>query len=87
MSDSFDIKDLTLAEQGRFRIQWAAKEMPVLDLIEERFRKERPLAGMRLSACLHVTSETANLMRVLLLMSCSAPPILFRPRTMLPLPW
>jgi len=65
MSDSFDIKDLTLAEQGRFRIQWAAKEMPVLDLIEERFRKERPLAGMRLSACLHVTSETANLMRVL----------------------
>jgi adenosylhomocysteinase len=65
MSDSFDIKDLTLAEQGRFRIQWAAKEMPVLDLIEERFRKERPLAGLRVSACLHVTSETANLMRVL----------------------
>ncbi|HUW08428.1 MAG TPA: adenosylhomocysteinase [Anaerolineae bacterium] len=65
MSDSFDIKDLTLAEQGRFHIQWAAKEMPVLDLIEERFRKERPLAGLRVSACLHVTSETANLMRVL----------------------
>jgi adenosylhomocysteinase len=56
---------MNLAEEGRFRIQWAAKEMPVLDLIEDRFREERPLAGMRLSACLHVTSETANLMRVL----------------------
>ncbi|MBC8448488.1 MAG: adenosylhomocysteinase, partial [Chloroflexi bacterium] len=53
------------AEQGRFRIQWAAREMPVLHLIEERFRQERPLAGLRLSACLHVTTETANLMRVL----------------------
>ena len=65
MSENFDIKDISLAEQGRFRIQWAAKEMPVLALLEERFRKERPLAGLRLSACLHVTSETANLMRVL----------------------
>jgi len=65
VSENFDIKDISLAEQGRFRIQWAAKEMPVLALLEERFRKERPLAGLRLSACLHVTSETANLMRVL----------------------
>ena len=65
MSENFDIKDIDLAEQGRFRIQWAAREMPVLALLEERFRKERPLAGLRLSACLHVTSETANLMRVL----------------------
>ena len=65
MSDNFDIKDIDLAEQGRFRIQWAAREMPVLALLEERFRKERPLAGLRLSACLHVTSETANLMHVL----------------------
>jgi len=65
VSENFDIKDIDLAEQGRFRIQWAAREMPVLALLEERFRKERPLAGLRLSACLHVTSETANLMRVL----------------------
>ena len=65
MSENFDIKDIDLAEQGRFRIQWAAREMPVLALLEERFRKERPLAGLRLSACLHVTTETANLMHVL----------------------
>ena len=65
MSENFDIKDIDLAEQGRFRIQWAAREMPVLALLEERFRKERPLAGLRLSACLHVTTETANLMHML----------------------
>jgi len=65
VSENFDIKDIDLAEQGRFRIQWAAREMPVLALLEERFRKERPLAGLRLSACLHVTTETANLMHVL----------------------
>ena len=65
MSENFDIKDIHLAEQGLFRIRWAAKEMPVLALLEERFRQERPLAGLRLSACLHVTTETANLMRVL----------------------
>jgi adenosylhomocysteinase len=65
VSKNFDIKDIDLAEQGRFRIQWAAREMPVLALLEERFRKERPLAGLRLSACLHVTTETANLMHVL----------------------
>ena len=65
MSQNYDIKDVHLAEKGRYRMQWAAREMPVLDLIEQRFAKERPLAGLRVSACLHVTSETANLMRVL----------------------
>ena len=62
---SFDIKDLNLADMGRNRINWAENEMPVLRLIRERFEKERPLAGLRVSACLHVTSETANLMRTL----------------------
>jgi adenosylhomocysteinase len=62
---NYDIKDLSLAEQGRFRMQWAAREMPVLNLLEERFAKSRPLDGLRVSACLHVTAETGNLMRVL----------------------
>jgi len=61
----YDVKDLGLAEMGRKRISWAEKEMPVLRLIRERFEKERPLAGIKVSACLHVTSETANLMRTL----------------------
>ena len=61
----FDIKDSSLAEGGRRRIEWAEREMPVLRLIRERFTKERPLAGVRVSACLHVTTETANLMRTL----------------------
>jgi adenosylhomocysteinase len=65
VSQNYDIKDIRLAEKGRYRMQWAAREMPVLDLIEQRFAVERPLAGLRVSACLHVTSETANLMRVL----------------------
>ncbi len=65
MTRNYDIKDLDLAEKGRYRMQWAAKEMPVLDLIEARFRQEQPLRGLRMAACLHVTSETANLMRVL----------------------
>jgi len=56
-----DVKDLSLAEEGARRIEWAAREMPVLRLIQERFRTERPLAGNRISACLHVTTETANL--------------------------
>ena len=63
--DIYDIKDPTLAEGGRRRIEWAEREMPVLRLIKERFEKERPLNGLRVSACLHVTSETANLMRTL----------------------
>ncbi|MCD6520974.1 MAG: adenosylhomocysteinase [Anaerolineae bacterium] len=61
----YDIKDPSLAEQGLLRIEWAEREMPVLRLIRERFRKEKPLQGVRLGACLHVTSETANLMRTL----------------------
>jgi adenosylhomocysteinase len=56
-----DVKDLTLAEQGKRRIEWANQHMPVLQLIRKRFIKEQPLKGVRLSACLHVTSETANL--------------------------
>jgi len=56
-----DIKDIALAEQGKRRIEWANQHMPVLQLIRKRFIKEQPLKGVRLSACLHVTSETANL--------------------------
>ncbi len=63
--ENYDVKDLKLAEGGRRRIDWAAREMPVLKLIRERFEKERPLAGIRVSACLHVTTETANLMQTL----------------------
>ncbi len=59
------IKDLKLAEKGRLRIEWAGVEMPVLRLIEARFARQKPLRGVRVSACLHVTSETANLMRTL----------------------
>jgi adenosylhomocysteinase len=63
--ENFDVKDANLAEGGRRRIEWAEREMPVLRLIRERFRKERPLDGIRISACLHVTTETANLMQTL----------------------
>lgn len=58
---SCDVADLGLADEGERLIQWAALEMPVLRLIRERFEREQPLAGLRLGACLHVTSETANL--------------------------
>jgi adenosylhomocysteinase len=61
----YDIKDPKLAEGGRRRIQWAEREMPVLRSIYERFKQERPLDGVRMSACLHVTTETANLARTL----------------------
>ncbi|MBI3085430.1 MAG: adenosylhomocysteinase [candidate division NC10 bacterium] len=61
----YDVKDLGLAEKGARRIAWARNAMPVLRLIEERFAREAPLRGIRVSACLHVTSETANLMRAL----------------------
>lgn len=61
----YDVKDLGLAEAGKKRIEWADKDMPVLRQIRDRFEKERPLAGVKLAACLHVTSETANLMRTL----------------------
>ena len=61
----YDVKDLGLAEEGVRRIEWAAREMPVVRLIRERFARARPLAGLRLSGCLHVTTETANLMLAL----------------------
>ncbi len=62
---NYDIKDKSLAEGGRRRIEWAEREMPVLRTILKRFEKEKPLKGVRLSACLHVTTETANLARTL----------------------
>jgi adenosylhomocysteinase len=62
---NYDIKDIGMAEGGRRRIEWAEREMPVLRLIRERFEKERPLDGVRISACLHVTTETANLAHTL----------------------
>ena len=61
----YDVKDLSLATGGRHRIEWADQEMPVLGRIRQQFAAERPLAGMRISACLHVTTETANLARTL----------------------
>jgi adenosylhomocysteinase len=60
-----DVTDLALASEGVRRIEWAEREMPVLRLIRERFERERPLDGLRIGACLHVTTETANLMRTL----------------------
>src|SRR3989441_1875310 len=57
----YDVKDINLADDGRRMIEWAAQEMPVLQEIRERFKREQPLKGQRLSACLHVTTETANL--------------------------
>ncbi|KAF0133867.1 MAG: adenosylhomocysteinase [Candidatus Saganbacteria bacterium] len=60
-----DVKDKNLAPKGKLRIEWAERNMPVLRLIKERFEREKPLAGIKLSACLHVTTETANLMLTL----------------------
>lgn len=57
-----DVKDLNLAEKGKKRIEWASRSMPVLELIRKRFVKDQPLKGLKISACLHVTTETANLM-------------------------
>jgi adenosylhomocysteinase len=65
MAVEHDVRDLKLATGGRYRIEWAERDMPVLRQIRERFEKERPLEGLRLSACLHVTTETANLARTL----------------------
>src|SRR5512136_3233074 len=62
---AYHVKDLGLAPEGVLRIEWAEREMPVLRSIRERFARERPLEGVRLGACLHVTTETANLMRTL----------------------
>jgi len=61
----YHIKDINLAEKGQLRIEWAEQTMPVLRLIKERFGKNRPLSAVRIGACLHVTTETANLMRTL----------------------
>src|SRR5436853_1176006 len=61
----YDVKDIALAEEGKRRIEWADRQMPVLAAIRERFSEEQPLSGYRISACLHVTTETANLMRTL----------------------
>lgn len=58
----YDVKDINLAEKGKLRIEWAEMHMPVLRLIRERFSKEKPLKGLRIGACLHVTTETANLL-------------------------
>src|SRR5262249_46831190 len=63
--DTSDIKDPKLAGPGKKRVDWAGRDMPVLALIAERFRKEKPLKGAKMTACLHVTAETANLMRTL----------------------
>jgi adenosylhomocysteinase len=61
----FDVKDTALADRGRLRIEWADGNMPVLASIRESFKKSRPLEGLRIAACLHVTTETANLARTL----------------------
>ncbi|NIP32010.1 MAG: adenosylhomocysteinase [Candidatus Dadabacteria bacterium] len=58
----YDIKDINLAKQGKLRSEWAAQEMPVLEQIQKRFKKEKPLKGVKVAACLHVTTETGNLM-------------------------
>src|SRR5918997_1951861 len=61
----YDVRDIPLAPDGKRRIEWAEREMPVLRLIRERFASERPLDGVRLVACAHITTETANLARAL----------------------
>jgi adenosylhomocysteinase len=65
MQKNYDIKDIGLAQEGRKRILWAGQDMPVLQRVRQRFLKEKPLQGMRFSACLHVTAETANLVQTL----------------------
>ncbi|MEM3630605.1 MAG: adenosylhomocysteinase, partial [Nitrososphaerota archaeon] len=64
--NEFKIKDLSLAKEGREKIIWSEKNMPVLQKIKERFSKEKPLKGLKIGACLHITSETAALMNCLL---------------------
>ncbi len=61
----YDVKDIGLAEKGELRMEWAWQNMPVLSAIKNRFEREKPLAGIRIAACLHVTTETANLMLAL----------------------
>src|SRR5215210_3713051 len=64
-SVEYDVKDIGLAKHGKQRIEWAEREMPVLRLIRERFAEEKPLSGVKLVACAHITTETANLARAL----------------------
>ena len=59
---SYDVKDINLAPEGKLKIEWASRQMPVLESIKKRFSKEQPLQGQIIAACLHVTSETANLL-------------------------
>lgn len=61
-NNTYDVKDIALAPQGKLKIEWAGKQMPVLKSIQERFIKEKPFKGLTIAACLHVTSETANLL-------------------------
>src|SRR5581483_10290733 len=61
ISTQGDVRDFSLAPRGKDRIEWAAKDMPVLRLIRERFAQDQPLKGVRMSGCLHITTETANL--------------------------
>ena len=65
MAKNYDVKDIRVAQNGRKRILWASQDMPVLQRVKQRFLKEKPLQGMRFSACLHVTAETANLVQAL----------------------
>ena len=77
---NYDVKDFNLSEEGKRRIEWADNDMPVLRLVRERFEKEKPLKDVRMSACLHITAETANLARTLKaggadLMLCASNPL------------
>ncbi len=78
----YDILDIGLAEKGKLRTEWASRRMPVLAAIRERFEAEKPLAGYRIGACMHVTSETATLMHTLVaggaeVALCASNPIVF----------
>jgi len=78
--NSYHIKDPALADEGKLRIEWADRQMPVVGLIKQRFTREKPLKGIRISACLHITTETANLALTLReggaeLMLCASNPL------------
>jgi adenosylhomocysteinase len=80
MANNHDVKDLALASEGKKRIEWADKDMPVLRAIRDRFTKEQPLKGYRMSACLHITTETSNLLRTLVaggaqVVACASNPL------------
>src|SRR6185436_15880658 len=80
MTVKHDVKDLALASEGKKRIEWADKDMPVLRAIRERFTREQPLKGYRMAACLHITTETANLLRALVaggaeVVACASNPL------------